>query len=184
MVFNHPRREIKIIFFIINLEWVMYKAFLETVHNHADKVAINVVYNRPETPKALKRRREGKKRKAEDRTFFPSPKELTWGQLGKMVKECQEAITQAISGSRSQLRSSRGTVLFCACSGNFRLLVSWLAALGTGNTPVFVNPFSTQQQFEKVITETGPLVIFIETRVVNIKRGEHTLFSHRIVFFL
>lgn len=145
----------------------MFKAFLETVHKYTDKVAINVVYNKPETLKALKRRRKGKKQKQKDRTFFSHPNcKLTWGQVGKMVEACREAITQTINNNNSS-NSSRGNILFCACSGSFKLFVSWLSTLGTGNTPVFVNPFFTQEQFEKVITETKPKLIFLETRVVN-----------------
>ena len=147
----------------------MYRSFLETVRKHSDKVAVTIVYNRPETSKGFERRRKGKKRKAGDRTFFASPNDLTWGQVGRMVQACQEAIVQTIGGPpfSSSSSSSHGTVLFCAYSGSFRLLVSWLATLGTGNTPVFVNPFSTPEQFERLFAEANPKLVFIEARLVN-----------------
>lgn len=143
----------------------MYGAFLETVRKYSDNVAVAVAYSRPETTRGLKRRRKGKKRKAKDRTFFAAPNELTWGQVGRMVQVCQEAIAQATGGPARP--SPSGAILFCACSGSFRLLVSWLAALGTGNTPVFASPLSTPEQLGRVISETNPRLVFVEARLVK-----------------
>lgn len=161
----------------------MYRAFLETVNRCPDKAAVSIIYNRLEAEKALKRRRKGKKRRAEDRTFYPAPKDLTWSQLSKVVETYQKSITQAVT--RNSPRQAPCSVLFCACSGSFRLLVAWLATLGTGNIPVFANPLFTAKQLKEVFTEARPALVFMEIRAVNRRHLVHIVVkaTHICFFF-